>query len=248
MPIRISPKMKAEVEQLLKTHNELLALAYQDLSKVDFSEFVARVKISSYDFEDVKKENEYKDIELLIGERDAYQNILLRSESTEKATDKKYPKVSLARYVQLAVELRIYKNMISRKNKRDIQVAREFGDLSENAEYQIAREEEAKISGKIAKLEYDVDNCEIAEFKDSYDKCEFGAIFTIKNLKAPGEKRFRLMGIHESDLNTNPQQVSDESPIGRAVLGKKAGDTVMVMIGGRPTPHKIIKIEAKKDN
>ena len=240
MPIRISPKMKEEVRKSLEDYNTLLSRAQKD-SSVDLGEVVARVKFDS--FEELKKEPEYSDIEVLTGERDAYQNIMLMCETTDYAPTKPYSKLSLAKYVEFVVELRLYKNVARRKNIRDIQTAREFGDLSENAEYTIAREQQGKIESHILELDYIANNCEIIEPKDSYTEGDIGSTVTIVNQKTKQSRTFMLTGCFEADINSVPQKISNESPIGKAVMGKKVGDNVMVVTNRGKDIYKITAIK-----
>lgn len=240
MPIKISAKMKEEVKVALDEYNALLSKAQKD-NTIDLSEYVSKVNFDA--FEDLKKEPEYSALEVLTGERDAYQNIILMRETVDHNPSKPYSKLSLEKYVALVVELRIYKNVARRKNNRDIQTAREFGDLSENAEYQIAREQQGKIESHILELEYVVSNCEIIEPKDSYSIGEIGSTVTIVNLKTKQQRTFELTGCYESDINSVPQKISNESPIGAAVMGKKAGDNAIVVTNRGKDMYKIVSIK-----
>ena len=241
MPIRISSKMKEEVKKTLEDYNTLLSRAQKEPGAVDLSDIIARVKFDN--FEELKKEPEYNDIEVLTGERDAYQNIMLMCETTDYAPSKPYSKLSLEKYVAFVVELRLYKNVARRKNIRDIQTAREFGDLSENAEYTIAREQQGKIESHIVELEYIVNNCEIIQPKDSYSVGDIGSTVTIQNLKTKQTRTFMLTGCFEADINSVPQKISNESPIGKAVMGKKVGDNAIVVTNRGKDIYKITAIK-----
>jgi transcription elongation factor GreA len=238
MPIRISDEQKKLAKDFLEKYNETLSLAQKD-STVDLSQYVARVKFDG--FEDLKAEPEYSDLEVLTGERDAFQNIILNCETAK--TDAEYPKISLEKYVELVVELRIYKNVKRRKNVRDIKTAREFGDLSENAEYQIAREQQGIIESHIADLEKIVDNCEIVQPKTTHDVADIGAKITIESVKTKAKVEFELVGSSEADINSVPQKISNASPIGRAVNSKKVGETVCVVLPKGKEIYKIIEIK-----
>ncbi len=241
MPIRISENLKAKVKAALEEYNTTLSKAQREPDSVDLTPYVARVDVDG--FEDLKKEPEYNDLEILTGERDAYQNILLICETADYESSKVYSKLSLEKYVAFVVELRLYKNVARRKNIRDIQTAREFGDLSENAEYTIAREQQGKIEAHIVELEYIINNCEIVEPKTAYTVGEIGATVTIENLKTKQKRTFVLTGKHEGDINSVPQKISDESPIGKAVLGKKAGDNAIIVTARGKDLYKIISVK-----
>ncbi len=245
MPIKISLKTKEKVEKLLAENNDLISQYHKDEKSVDFAPIVGKVgKFGGRcSFEDLRNEPEYSDIEVLVGERDAYKNILQQCETSLGAPDKDFTKLTLESYVSLYVEFKIYKNVARLKNARDIKTAREFGDLSENAEYQIAREQQGLIEARISELEAITDNCEIIEPKTSYSIGEPGATVTICNLKTKQEKTFILVGATESDINSVPQKISNVAPLGKAVVGKKAGDTVPVIIGKNKDMYKIISIK-----
>jgi transcription elongation factor GreA len=245
MPIKISLKTKEKVEKLLQENNDLISKYYENESSVDFAPIVGKVgKFGGrFSFEELKTEPEYKDIEVLIGERDAYKNISQQCDTSNKPSEKELTQLTLESYVSLYVEFKIYKNVARQKNARDIKTAREFGDLSENAEYQIAREQQGLIEARISELEKIVDNCEIIEPKTDYDIGEPGATVTIQNLKTKQQKTFILVGATESDINSVPQKISNVAPLGRAVVGKKAGDTVPVIIGKNKDMYKIISIK-----
>ncbi len=245
MPIKISMNTKEKVEKLLQENNDLISQYHKDEKSVDFEPIVGKVgKFGGrFSFEELRVEPEYSDIEVLTGERDAYKNILQQCETSAKMTDKELTKLTLESYVSLFVEFKIYTNVARKKNARDIKTAREFGDLSENAEYQIAREQQGLIEARISELAAITDNCEIVEPKTSYTIGEPGATVTIQNLKTKQEKTFILVGATESDINSVPQKISNVAPIGKAVVGKKTGDTVPVVIGKNRDMYKIISIK-----
>lgn len=245
MPIKISLKTKERVEKLLAENNDLISQYHKDEKSVDFAPIVGKVgKFGGRcSFEELRHEPEYKDIEVLVGERDAYKNIAQQCDTSNRASDKELTQLTLESYVSLYVEFKIYKNVARQKNARDIKTAREFGDLSENAEYQIAREQQGLIEARISELEKIVDNCEIVEPKTSYDIGEPGATVTIQNLKTKAIREFMLVGATESDINSVPQKISNVAPLGKAVVGKKVGDTVPVIIGKNKEMYKIISIK-----
>lgn len=119
-----------------------------------------------------------------------------------------------------------------------IRTAREFGDLSENAEYSSAREEQSKTESRIAEIENILLNVEIIEeSKKSNDKVSLGSSVTLKS--GGKTKQFKVVGTVEADPLEG--KISDESPIGKALLGKNLGDDVEIKT---PAETVIYKIES----
>lgn len=106
-----------------------------------------------------------------------------------------------------------------------LKVARSYGDLSENSEYDEAKSEQAKIEARITELEYQLDHSEIIDTADS-DSVSMGSKVIVKRLKDNFEATFEIVGFAQS----NPAQgkISDESPVGKALVGAKVGDVVVV--------------------
>jgi transcription elongation factor GreA len=119
-----------------------------------------------------------------------------------------------------------------------IKSARELGDLSENAEYQTAREEHDKLEGRISEIEHILRNVQIITKPRSGSKVQVGS--TVK-LKGEGKtKQFQVVGTVEADpLNG---KISDESPIGQALLGKNLGDSVEIVTPAETSTYKITEI------
>ena len=106
-----------------------------------------------------------------------------------------------------------------------LKVARSYGDLSENSEYDEAKSEQAKIEARITELEYQLDHSEIISTEDN-DSVSMGSKVIVKRLKDNFEATFEIVGFAQS----NPAQgkISDESPVGKALVGAKVGDVVVV--------------------
>ena len=103
-----------------------------------------------------------------------------------------------------------------------IKTAREQGDLSENAEYQSARAEQEKNEARITEIENILQNVELIKKPRSDSKIQLG---TLVKLKAGGKtKEFQVVGTVEADPLSG--KISDESPIGKALIGKSLGDSV----------------------
>ncbi len=110
-----------------------------------------------------------------------------------------------------------------------IKFARSQGDLSENAEYDAAKNEQAQIEGKILELE---DKIKRATIIDESDKksgiVTIGSVVTVFDEDLKEESVYQITGTTEADINSNPVKISNESPIGKALLGKKKGEKVTV--------------------
>jgi len=104
--------------------------------------------------------------------------------------------------------------------------AKELGDLSENAEYQDAKDEQGFIAGRIAELENLINKSEIIEKNNSRDVVSVGC--TIKALCGPDEHQYTIVGSNEADPSNG--LISNESPIARAFLGCRVGDKVTVVV------------------
>ena len=117
-----------------------------------------------------------------------------------------------------------------------IKTAREFGDLAENAEYQSARQEQEKLEARISEIEHILLNVQIIG-KPNGGKVQIGSTVTLKN---GATKKFQVVGTVEADpLNG---KISDESPIGQALLGKVLGDKVEIVTPVETSTYKITQI------
>lgn len=106
-----------------------------------------------------------------------------------------------------------------------LKVARSYGDLSENSEYDEAKSEQAKIEARITELEYQLDHAEIIDIMDK-DTVSMGSKVSVKRLTDGVEATYEIVGFAQS--NPNEGKISDESPVGKALMGSKIGDTVVV--------------------
>ena len=120
-----------------------------------------------------------------------------------------------------------------------IRVAREFGDLSENAEYDIAKDEQAKMEAEILEIEAKLRNVQIIDEKVKGDKIDIGSKIEIKELSSGMTFAYTIVGTHES--NPMEGRISNESPIGRAVLGHRKGDEVKVVAPAGEVTYKILE-------
>jgi len=124
---------------------------------------------------------------------------------------------------------------------RRLRAAIQQGDLSENADYHKAKEDQAFLEGRIQELEYLLKNAVIVETQNGqYDQVDIGARVTIQEDDMPPEI-FTLVGAKETDPRNG--RISNESPIGRALFGKRVGDIVTVETPGGEIRLRIIGIE-----
>lgn len=107
-----------------------------------------------------------------------------------------------------------------------IKQARELGDLSENAEYQTAREEQSRLETRISEIEHVLQNVEVIKKPKGVKQVQLGSVVVLRGKGNPAQKEFQVVGTVEADpLNG---KISDESPIGKALLGKKEGEAVVI--------------------
>ncbi|MBR6185628.1 MAG: transcription elongation factor GreA [Clostridia bacterium] len=121
-----------------------------------------------------------------------------------------------------------------------LSIARGFGDLSENAEYDEAKDEQAKLEADIVELENALRNVIVIDGDVSTDAVNVGTTVRVLYLDEDEEEEFTIVGARESDPMNN--KISNESPIGSAMLGHKAGDVVTVEAPDGAYELKILEI------
>lgn len=123
----------------------------------------------------------------------------------------------------------------------DIKTAREQGDLSENAEYHAAKDEQQTMEARIAEIEYILANVEvIAKPKGKKDKVQLGSHVELKSSSGGKSKQFQVVGTVEADPLSG--KISDESPIGRALMGKQLGEAVEIVTPAETATYKVASI------
>lgn len=143
---------------------------------------------------------------------------------------------------RLRAELEKLKGPVREEIAQRLRAAVQMGDLSENADYHKAKEDQSFLEGRIQELEYLLKNAVIVEDDGSgrHEVIEIGARFTIvEDGQVP--ESFILVGAKEADPRNG--RISNESPIGRALLGHKVGDRVTVETPGGTVSLEIIEIE-----
>jgi|TARA_Y100000758_G_scaffold276824_1_gene221855 transcription elongation factor GreA len=120
--------------------------------------------------------------------------------------------------------------------------ARAHGDLSENAEYHAAREQQSFMEGRVNKIESTLADVQIINVKEinETDKVVFGATVTILNLNSDEEVTYQIVGELEADINTG--LISIASPIARSLIGKQVGDIVDVNAPSGVIEYEIIQV------
>lgn len=134
-----------------------------------------------------------------------------------------------------------HKELVSQRGQiaDRIRQARELGDLSENAEYQSAREEQDRLETRIGELEHVLQNMQLIKKPKVDGMVRLGSTVKLKS-SSGSTKQFQIVGTMEADpLNG---KISDESPIGKVLLGKKEGDKAEIRLPSETTVYKIVNI------
>lgn len=141
----------------------------------------------------------------------------------------------------LKEELRRLKSVERPRNIKAMEEARAHGDLSENAEFEAAKERQAFIEGRLGELEYKIASAEIID--PDYlpkDRAVFGSRVLIENIDTGEELEYQLVGPDESDINKG--RISVSSPLGKSLVGKKTGDEIRVITPGGPRAFELVEI------
>ena len=142
-------------------------------------------------------------------------------------------------YLELEQELNYLKNEKRPEVITALKEARALGDLSENADYDAARDEQAKVEGRIKQLEYQLEHAIIND-NAKKDVVSIGTTVTILYVGDDEEEVYQIVGSLEADPFEN--KISNESPIGAAIMGKKVGDVISVESPNGSYDIKITKI------
>lgn len=120
--------------------------------------------------------------------------------------------------------------------------ARTHGDLSENAEYHAAREQQGFIEGRIAEIEGKLSNAQVIDVRtlNTDGKVVFGATVELINIKAEQSVCYQIVGEDEADIKAN--LISIRSPIARALIGKEAGDVIVVDAPAGRVEYEILEV------
>ena len=137
-------------------------------------------------------------------------------------------------------ELKLLKSTDRPAVIRAIAEAREHGDLSENAEYHAAREQQSHIEGRIKELEGIISLAQIIDISRLSGAIKFGATVTIADEDTDAEKTFQIVG--EPEANIEKGLLNLNSPIARALIGKEEGDSVEVRTPGGTKHYEIVSV------
>ncbi|MEC2054387.1 transcription elongation factor GreA [Peribacillus psychrosaccharolyticus] len=142
---------------------------------------------------------------------------------------------------KLEKELEVLKTVKRKEVVERIKIARSFGDLSENSEYDSAKEEQAFVEGRITTLENMIRNAKIIEEDTTTDSVTLGKSVTFVELPDGDEETYNIVGSAEADPFEG--KISNDSPIAKSLLGKKVGETVSVSTPGGDMTVKIVSIK-----
>jgi transcription elongation factor GreA len=144
---------------------------------------------------------------------------------------------------ELKVRIQYLRGERRREVAERIKEAREFGDITENSEYDDAKNEQAMLEKQISDLEDKLASARVIDAKDvDTDVVSVGATVHVKDQKTEKSTKFKIVG--SAEANPAEQRLSNESPVGRALLGHKRGETVTVPVPRGPARKlKITKIE-----
>ncbi|MGV3723149.1 MAG: transcription elongation factor GreA [Actinomycetota bacterium] len=142
-------------------------------------------------------------------------------------------------------ELRVLQTVRRQDVAEQIRQAKELGDVSENAEYETAKTEQAFLESRIAELKGILNNCFVIEEEDiRTDVIGIGSVATVKDLDYDEEWSFMMVGSFEA--NPEEDRISNESPIGDALFGKQVGDEVSAKIPAGNVRLKVLAINKPK--
>ncbi len=165
-----------------------------------------------YNNKDTENTDRVKKMHLIAIER---SNIMAKMQMSREGYDKLQQ--------ELTYLITVKRQEVAQKLKE----ARSYGDLSENAEYDEAKNEQAILEGRIAELQAMVDNAEVVEDDNiSLDEIGIGSVITIRKVGSDQAEQLKIVGTTEA--NYKEHKISDESPIGKAAMKKKVGDIFVV--------------------
>jgi transcription elongation factor GreA len=157
----------------------------------------------------------------------------------EVSTEKQFP-MTVAGKLKLEEELEVLKTVKRKEVVERIKIARSFGDLSENSEYDSAKEDQAFVEGRISTIESMIRNAVIIEEEGNNDIVSLGKTVTFVEIPDGDEESYTIVGSAEAD----PLEglISNDSPIAKGLLGKSTGDKVKIITPGGEMDVEIISI------
>ncbi len=144
---------------------------------------------------------------------------------------------------KLQEELAVLRGQRRREVAERIKDAREFGDIAENSEYDDAKNEQAMLEARIAQLEDKLRSAQVIDARDlSTDAVQVGSIVHVKDEKTGKSVKYTIVG--SAEANPGEHRLSNESPVGKALIGRKRGELVSVQVPRGPARKlKITKID-----
>ncbi len=143
----------------------------------------------------------------------------------------------------LEEELSFLQDVKRKEIAEKIKVARSYGDLSENSEYDDAKNEQAIMEARITTIEAILKTAVIIdESETSNDKVHLTSVVTIENVKSGKQSTYKIVGAGSNETNPKEGKISDESPIGKALMEKSVGDIVEVETPAGGVAFKVVEI------
>ena len=155
-------------------------------------------------------------------------------------------KLSAERLEELKQELNYLKTVREKEVADQIKEARSFGDLSENSEYDEAKNEQGKLYSRIAEVENILNNCVIIDEEEEHDgkSVHLGSRVRVLDMEFDEEEEYEVVGSQEADPMNG--RISEDSPFGRALLGHAVGDEVVVEAPDGALHYRIVDIQKQK--
>lgn len=151
--------------------------------------------------------------------------------------------ITKAGYEALREKVRHLRQVERQEVIRSIEEARAHGDITENAEYEAAKERQAFLEGRIQEFEHKIACADVIDPRTvSTDRVVFGCTVVLANLDTEEEVEYQLVGPDESDVGLG--RISVSSPLGRAMIGKKVEDAIVVQAPGGTRRYEIVDIRA----
>ena len=145
-------------------------------------------------------------------------------------------------YEKLTAEIQYLQTEKRREIAERIRIAREFGDIAENAEYDDAKNEQAMLEHRIATLEERlVEARVVAEDEISTDVVSIGSTVRLKDIEGKSTVEYHIVG--SAEANPEERKLSNESPVGRAIMGRTKGETIEVNVPRGTMKFKILEIK-----
>jgi transcription elongation factor GreA len=144
-------------------------------------------------------------------------------------------------YEALKKELEYLKKVERPKNIKAIEEARGHGDLTENAEFEAAKDRKAFIDGRLGELEYKLSRADIIDCRTlPNDRAVFASHVVLENLDTGKDVTYQLVGPDEANIEKG--RISVHSPLGKAIIGKKPGDEIILQAPGGKRYYELIEI------